>query len=484
MSKHALRLEPLLLAALGVLALVYYSEPLRDSDLWWHLAAGRHIVDQLAIPQVDPFGVFGGEDPVRNGTVLRGQWLGQVLLYLAFDAGGPRGVIALRAGLLVAALGLAYWRSRQAEASLGWSLVVLILAGYLLGGYTGERPQLFSFLAAGGLFALLDGPAQRSPVRWWLIPPLMLAWANLHGAFLLGLALLALWLVASLPQSCAPGAPSRRVMIMAALLAVVATLGTPNGTLTYGYLFALEGSELQQRTSEYHSVLTLYQLGMWPFQLGVWTFYLLSAFAAVGLIKLRLWREAAVIAALMLAGAMAYRYFAFLLVVASPYVARGLSGQRPSGGSDWPPLRLAGAAVLALGVSVAAFRAHDPGPVDARRFPQAASDRLRALDARGRVFNLMDWGGYLIWRNPQLRPYIDGRMLDAARLTPYTHMLWATDQGRAWFDQAGFDWVLLPPANRFSGEPYALHRVLQARADWVLVHSDPVGMLYRHLGRP
>ena len=81
----------------------YYAIPLWDSDFWWHIASGRWILQQ-GLPDSDPFGVFPALDGVRNDTILKGQWLGQVILYVLYALGGIDGVVAFRVLVLLAAL--------------------------------------------------------------------------------------------------------------------------------------------------------------------------------------------------------------------------------------------------------------------------------------------------------------------------------------------------------------------------------------------
>ena len=58
------------------------------------------------------------------------------------------------------------------------------------------------------------------------------------------------------------------------------------------------------------------------------------------------------------------------------------------------------------------------------------------------------------------------RMLDEKKLLPYTHMLWTTDYGKKWFDQARFDWVIMSTKNQFTGESYSLVPYLLGQGKW------------------
>src|SRR5437016_8251400 len=61
---------------LFVLVAIAAVAPIRSYDYFWHLAAGRWIVDHHAIPATDPLAVASVRTPWING-----EWLYQVVLY-------------------------------------------------------------------------------------------------------------------------------------------------------------------------------------------------------------------------------------------------------------------------------------------------------------------------------------------------------------------------------------------------------------------
>jgi hypothetical protein len=77
-----------------------------------------------------------------------------------------------------------------------------LVAGAVLVGYMASallfaaRPQMFSVLLFAIELYLLEVARTRPKVLLW-IPLLMLLWANLHGAFVVGLGLLAVEVVAA-----------------------------------------------------------------------------------------------------------------------------------------------------------------------------------------------------------------------------------------------------------------------------------------------
>jgi len=458
----------------------YYAVPLWDSDFWWHIASGREIL-QNGLPDVDPFGVFPAADAVRNDTVLKGQWLGQVVLYGLYAAGGVDAVVAFRVAVLLACLWLLFLRGRWLGATAPALWLVSVVVALNLAEFGGERPQLLSFLFASMVFALVDRAEHGRRRGLLLVPVIVLLWANSHGGVILGVVLLALWAGVKGFDGSLPSA-HRLQWVALAVASFLASLLTPNGIQTYLYLFDLEGSVLQSRTSEYVSSLQLYTLGhAWP-QLWALVYFVLAALAAVLLFRQRQWPRLAVLLFLAAISVVSVRYLVFFLFLAGPYLMLAIDGLlKPLAvrvGARWAYglLCLALLAVLLVGVARGmVFR----GGLYQPAYPVAIADFVKQRGLQGRAFNNLEWGGYLLWQlSPAVTPYIDGRMLDQARFPPYTHMLWATAQGRQWFERQGFDLVILPHHGRYDPERYRLIDYLSARRDWQRVYTDAQGVVF------
>jgi hypothetical protein len=83
-----------------------------DPDLWWHLRTGELILERGAVPTADPFSFTAAGAPWVDH-----EWGAEVLFAGVFRLAGGRGLVALRALLLAAALtllaALAWDRSRH-----------------------------------------------------------------------------------------------------------------------------------------------------------------------------------------------------------------------------------------------------------------------------------------------------------------------------------------------------------------------------------
>jgi hypothetical protein len=475
-------LAALLLAFFGL-----YSVKIADIDFWWHIAAGKQILAAGALPEQDPFSVYNAAG-VWGQTVLKSQWLGQVFLYEIFDHFGSDGIVFAKAAILTACLALVYARCNMAGAAPLASFAVLFLVGMGLRGYTTERPQLLSFLLFAVMFVVLDGFA-RSGRRWllYLLPPLAVVWANSHGGVVLGMVTLVLFAAGyALEGRVLRGAVPRPHSIALGAVAAAsagAILLAPNGLTTFEYLAFLQQSEIRDRVSEYFSPFAFW--GEWasaPFLPYYWVFLVLAVAALFTFFSKERLKESGLVVVLALLSLTGYRYVPFFLLLAAPYAAKGLGTL--IGRVAWSKVGAGAAAVLLGGwLLVSGYRdgsTFQRGVFEGR-YPVGAVAFMRDNHIAGKMFNTMAWGGYLIWNlHPEVRAYIDGRMLDPKRVVPYTHILWVTPPGKQFFEHEKFDLVLIPDRNTLDsgGEQYPLIAYLQNDPQWQVLYHDASSYLF------
>ena len=107
------------MTALLALVFLYWSrQPLWHTDLWGHLAYGRVIVNDRALPLTEPL------MPLSRGVRFTDlAWLSEVLGYLAFQWKGVAAIQSLYAMSITACLGvLAYRTATQTGSILGGQL--------------------------------------------------------------------------------------------------------------------------------------------------------------------------------------------------------------------------------------------------------------------------------------------------------------------------------------------------------------------------
>lgn len=201
-------------------------------DLAYHLRAGATILDG-AFPAVDRYTFTAAGLPW-----LDQQWGAQAILALAFRTGGWDGLALLRA----AAAGLTSFfvlRACRSRGATGRAAALLTIAAFALSVTNlAMRPQMLAYpLFAATLWIVVD--RERHPARLWIVPPLALVWANLHGSFVLGPLMVA---GAGLSDLVAHRPGARRTLGLA-LLTTLATSVGPFGPRVWGYALAIGTSD-------------------------------------------------------------------------------------------------------------------------------------------------------------------------------------------------------------------------------------------------
>ena len=160
------------------------------ADARWLAALGRTILDQGSIPSGVPYAAAPSADWV-NVPVL-----GELVFHSLQVVGGDRGFLVAQLIAVTAALTLLALGMRALGASDAASAVVLMLVFFAaVPSFLIVRAQLFSLVLFCAALLLLRAESRRPSRRVWLLVPLIVLWANLHGGVLVGLATAAAYLV-------------------------------------------------------------------------------------------------------------------------------------------------------------------------------------------------------------------------------------------------------------------------------------------------
>ncbi len=192
-------------ALLGLLTCTTLSvRLLADAGIGWHIRTGQLILATHQIPRVDPFSSMSGQ------PWFAWEWLYDVAVGWLDRAAGLNGVVLLTA-LIIA--GLFAWTFRlllRRGTNILVALVLTLLAASAAMIHFQARPHVVSWLFTVVWFWILESSEEscHDPYpdsgdysltkvprgrRLWLLPLLMLAWVNVHGGFLVGFVLLAIY---------------------------------------------------------------------------------------------------------------------------------------------------------------------------------------------------------------------------------------------------------------------------------------------------
>lgn len=449
---------------------------LRDSDTYWHIAVGQWIIDHAAMPYSDHYSFTRSGSPWMSNA-----WLSQVLYAKAYAHAGWAGPVALAslatAAALVILLNLIESCFEPVHRVLVALAALVVSSPHLL-----ARPHVLAlpFMVAwvGGLIRAVD---QRSPPSWFLLP-LMAIWANLHGSFVLGLALIAPVALEALWQS-ADGQRSAvaKQWSLFAVVALIASCCTPylyDTPVAVARITSL-GRVLTETVSEWRPA-DFSTFG--PFEAGL-----------LGLIGLALHRGVVLslprIALLLLLTHMALSHvrcveaFAFLVPIAmarplSDQIAPSVPKNRIETRASSPVSVMGVLAVIATSLTLTlVYTAHHNFVFDRTHAPAAALNVLHQRQA-ARIFNDYQFGGFLIANG--VPTFIDGRaeLYGETFLMNYLRAV----EGRSPNEIAGLldefhvDATLLAP-----DRPAA--QLLDHMPGWTRVYADDIAIAHVRVAR-
>jgi hypothetical protein len=455
-----------------------------DPDLWWHLRTGEYILAQ-GIPRHDVFSFT-----VPGHSWITHEWLSQVFMWLVYRAGGLEGLILVFALLIAVSFWLIYARSagRPYLASF-----VTLLAAFASAMTWDARPQVFNLLFLAAFLYVVEGVRGEAlpPRALWALPPLTALWANFHSGYMLGVAVLLVYVVGEAlsrwqPPEGGMGQAAWRQLLWVTPVALLAALLNPNGYHLWIYPFETLGSPAMQGyiTEWLPPNFRLYIF--WPFAgllaTGVLTFaltprrprftdlLLFGGTAAAGLLSAR----NIPIFALPAVGIIC-RYVVpavektRLARLASP-PARAV----PRRGVQLLNVLPLGVAILAGLLWVADVLGGNEETIGGT-YPVAAVDYLEAagLDGR-RGYNEYAWGGYLIWRG--LPVFVDGRadVYGDEFLHDYMETYAARPGWRAPLERFDVDYALLPKGS-------TLAVLLEESQGWQQRYADDLAVIFERV---
>ena len=456
-----------------------------DPDLWWHLQVGQVILE-VGIPDQDPgFSFTAGDNPW-----FMHEWLSDLIMYLIYAVGGMWALSFFFSFVVLLTFILLYLASVGRPYLAG---LVLILGYLAYHPFVNSRPQLFNTLFAA-LFVFLIERVKNHYLsqKWlWVIPLVMLVWANMHSGFLLGFAVLGVYLVGAGLQLVWPGREGRgftwsEVGYLGGVtaVAVLLTLLNPRGFHLWLYPFETLTSDAMRlmisewRSPNFHNTIFL------PFLILLFITMLSMALSR----RLPTWTDWLFVLGTAFAGLQSVRHIPIFVVVVIPIVVRQLlsasegsrfytllAGREPSAFISSLMYRLnLGIGLLACFVAglwaINVMVNYDYSLKSS--YPVTAVDYLeRTGRTEARIFNHYDWGGYLIGRSVPV--FIDGR----ADLygDPFMMTYYETVRGQGdWsgvLTNYGILYALLD-------EDDALSALLTLSPEWQLLYRDEEAVVF------
>jgi hypothetical protein len=401
--------------------------PLSTIDLAYQVRTGDMILADRAIPATDVFTFSAAGAP----WIVQ-QWAAAVALSIGHAPAGWAGLVVMRAIMVAAIFALVLAACRAAGATPRTAALLTIAAFLVAVGGLGLRAQLFGLLCFAAILALVAMHGRR-PRLLFLAPLVVLAWANLHGTFVLGVLAIG-W---AMLDDLVAGRPAWKRDLAILGLALVATVITPFGPAVWSYATGLASdptvaglvTEWQATTIRsatgvafFASALAIAALlgrsgrrAPWPTLLWLGALFLLGAWTERGVVW---WALGAVVAA---AGVLAALGMPDGAADDGPNPARAPGPATAIGQAPAHPRATVANGILAVLIAAAPvvlslgllLRPSDPLVGAPGLLADAPAGVTRAVLAAARpgdrILNAQRWGSWLEWAVPDALVFTDSR---------------------------------------------------------------------------
>ena len=471
------------------LTLFFHSECplLRDGDTGIHVRTGEVILDTLSVPARD---IFSFHSPPLPWTAH--EWLSEVVMALLHRAFGLTGVVLF----FILLISLTYFLLFKVLRTNGGNILadtflvfLVIISSYL---HWLARPHIFSLFLLVVWSSLLDSFQRYGKTRsLFYLPPLMLLWVNLHGGFIIGFLLVGIYFLGNLAKyGFSHGSEKEQAKAIARNLGFtllgcfLVSLINPYGYRLLSFPFTLVTNRyfvdnvVEFLSPDFHKIL--------PFKYLL--FFMIAIFAIspkpASLVELAL--------VLVFTGMAiySYRYIPLYCVIIAPILsrqaksllARSEGPRRKNFHNEAENIASIDSFVkgyllifVALVIVIAvATKGNLEFVFDGKKKPVAAVDFLKKENIKGNMFNMDEFGDFLIYlAYPQYRVFIDGR-LDVYGAEKFKEYIKVVILGPGWekvLEKYDIGWI-------FFDANSVLSRSLYEKKGWRLIYADNVANIF------
>ncbi len=377
-----------------------------DPDFGWHVKTGELIL-QRGVPYQDWY-----THTMPGFAWIDHEWLMDIGMYVAYTFISFRGLQMLFLVFYTASFFII-----RKKGWVFWAFALPVFLGYLATvEFLGVRPQLFTVFFIAILLKIMDWFLERNSRAVYVLPLLFLVWVNLHASFFAGLFILGIILGCEIIKKSS----WEKIGVLAGVTALsfVATLINPYGIRIYEELFRTVGDNyLKFHIAEW---FPLFLSGFKPLV----SLYIGVAVACMVLLYKKIRFNQLILSLVFLVLAISsIRYFMIFVIVSLPmlieaglYLKELVYPEKIRQAWQSPSLLHKAICLLPLVVALSLVIVYAEQQIGYRLaegkdfYPGKALAYLEKLPASQNVFNEYGWGGYIIWKLPNRKVFIDGRM--------------------------------------------------------------------------
>lgn len=414
---HFLKTKPITIlatAALVSFGIMLFSHNKADVDLWGNIGFVTSAPWSDSFHQTNTFSFTEPDHPWTNH-----EWLSEYILNRIFVTGGNPLLLLFKIIIGFTLTALLHFSLKKTCSSSALRLLLLLLIMSTIGYGFSTRPHLFTYLM---VVLLLLGLQFNPRILALLAFPAGILWTNLHGAFFIGIILVAAYLAGLCfagPQK--QDRPDRRdalLLTCTLLLLISASFINPYGASIWNFIFESAG-----KSRTYLSEWAPFN-PVRDFQDHSDFIMLLIVCAFAFIKKPRPSTPWTLIGALSLASALFMRrnipLFALVSAFAfAPALDRNIGPALDNVIRKIPSFLKTAILILLISASIAVTvnrQRQNPMQieVDQNLFPTGTIQFMKDNSLHGNLLTFFDWAEYCIWEfYPETKVFMDGRYRSA-----------------------------------------------------------------------
>lgn len=448
-----------------------------DPDIWWHILNAKYLFAHGSLPRFDSFSYTTLGTPWMDH-----EWLTEVPYYLAWHAFGLQGIYVLLVVLIEIILIGVFYIATKYTGNVKGAFLVSCLSVLLAIVSFGPRTLLFGWLYLVVLLGILMRFRTTGNGPLWVLPLLFCVWINSHGSWLIGMVVFGIFIAAGLVEGHWGKVDAIRwsPKQLRRLLAIGGASAAALFINPFGYRLVYYPFDLAFRQKLTVSNVQEWQSVDFHTPRGKIVVAVILALLIAALLSRARWKlEEVVLCMFGIYTGVTYMRFLFLAaIVLTPLLTKFLDCLPPYNAAiDKPYLNVVIFAGI-LCIVIVKF----PSEVQLEkgveeRFPVAAITYLEQHPLQGNLFNYYMWGGYITFRRPDIKTFVDSRSdiyeyrgvlqeyLDVVSLKKSMEVL----------DKYRVRYVLFPP-----DDPLAY--LLRQQPGWKIQFEDKVSALFERIG--
>ncbi|MBA4311104.1 MAG: hypothetical protein C0417_00590 [Chlorobiaceae bacterium] len=176
----------------GILIVAFAFREIYSPDIGFHIRAGRWILENLRFPGNDIFTYTSS-----NQNYIDLHWLFQIYAAVVHKLSGEFGLVVTNAILILLSFFLLLIRikSNGRLSEIKYWQIILFLSITSVAVFFEQRPHIFSWLYFNILLMVLEKSGKNNGKYLFIIPIIMFVWVNTHSLFILGLIVIASYVV-------------------------------------------------------------------------------------------------------------------------------------------------------------------------------------------------------------------------------------------------------------------------------------------------